>query len=137
MDYKLGNFLYVIMCIGFIVYGIYSIYTYKTVKPTPFTVVEVKEIWRKSDNENNNNIDYYENIVIVDSDKRQYDYCYKSDNSPNLPKKGQTINNLYIKKGKIKKIPSIIGSIVFIIMGMAGILVQIIGKYYFIKDLKR
>lgn len=127
MDDELGFVAYFVICIGIIIYGIYSLYLSKTVKPTTFTVVEVKETWRESDR--NNNIDYYANLTLEDSDKRQYDYCYKSDNSPNLPEKGKTISNLYMAKGKIKKKPTVLKSLIFILWGVVGILIPIILFY--------
>lgn len=132
MDDIWGYVVYFLVCCAFIVCGVMNIYTYKTAKPTTFTVIQVNETWMGSDNDGGAH--YYENIILEDSDKRQYKYCYKANSQSKLPELGQTLNHLYLIKGIVKDEPPIPGSVALILIGFAGIIVPICLFYQYDKN---
>ncbi len=127
--------VYFLGCCAFIVWGVMDLYTYKTVKPTTFTVIKVDKTWRGSDNDGR--AYYYENIILEDSDKRQYEYCYKANSQSNLPELGQTLNHLYLIRGIVKEGPSVLGSVISVISILAGFAGIIVPNYLIYQELKK
>lgn len=132
MDDIWGYVVYFLVCCVFIICGVMNIYTYKTAKPTTLTVIQVNETWVGSDNDGIAH--YYENIILEDSDKRQYKYCYKANSPSKLPELGQTLKHLYLINGIVKDAPSVFGSVTLILLGFVGIIVPLYLLYQYDKN---